>query len=108
MDCQFVWNAHATAGRRTGLSDALVDPIRDRTQLSAMATDESAVVNYGLELTSTNKVSQEIFDAARDQISVQRLVEFTTTMGYFRLLAINANACTIDLPDLLTEPMLPN
>ena len=108
MDCQFVWNAHAAAGRRAGLSDALVDAIRDRTQLPAMPADESAVVNYGLELTSTNKVSQETFDAARNQLGVQGLVEFTTTMGYFRLLAINANACTIDLPDQLTEPVLPN
>jgi len=29
-------------------------------------------------------------------------------MGYLRMLAINANACTIDLPDQLTEPVLPN
>jgi hypothetical protein len=56
MDCQFVWNAHAAAGRRAGLSDALVDAIRDSTQLPDMPSDESAVVNYGLELTSTNKV----------------------------------------------------
>jgi hypothetical protein len=28
-------------------------------------------------------------------------------MGYFRLLALNANAFTIDLPDQRTEPLLP-
>ncbi len=107
MDFQFVWNAHAAAGRSAGLSDALVDAIRDRTQLPDMPSDESAVVKYGLELTSTNKVSHETFDAARDQLGVQGLVEFTTTMSYFRMLAITANACTIDLPDQMTEPVLP-
>ena len=25
MDCQFIWNAHAAASRRAGLSDTLVD-----------------------------------------------------------------------------------
>ena len=107
MDCQFIWNAHAAAARRAGLSDALVDAIRDKKQLPAMSHDEPAVVKYGMELTSANKVSQEIFEAARDQLGVQGLVEFTTTMGYYRMLALNANACTIDLPDQITEPVLP-
>jgi hypothetical protein len=31
----------------------------------------------------------------------------TGSMGYFRLLALNANACTIDLSDQRTEPLLP-
>ena len=107
MDCQFIWNAHAAASRRAGLSDALVDAIRDRKELPAMSADESAVVNYGLELTGANKVSEETFAAARDRLGVKGLVEFTTTMGYYRMLALNANACTIDLPDQLTEPLLP-
>ena len=107
MDCQFIWNAHAAASRRAGLSDALVDAIRDRKELPAMSADESAVVNYGLELTGANKVSEETFAAARDRLGVKGLVEFTTTMGYYRMLALNANACTIELPDQLTEPLLP-
>ena len=28
-------------------------------------------------------------------------------MGYYRMLALNANACTIDLPDQRTESLLP-
>ena len=107
MDCQFIWNAHAAASRRAGLSDALVAAIRDRKELPAMSADESAVVNYGLELTGANKVSEETFAAARDRLGVKGLVEFTTTMGYYRMLALNANACTIDLPDQLPEPLLP-
>ena len=107
MDCQFIWNAHAAGSRRAGLSDALVDAIRDKKQLPAMSAEESAVVNYGLELTGANKVSEEIFAAARDQLGVKGLVEFTTTMGYYRMLALHANGCTIDLPDQLTEPVLP-
>ena len=107
MDCQFIWNAHAAASRRAGLSDALVDAIRDKKPLPAMSSGESAVVNYGLELTGTNKVSEETFAAARDQLGVRGLVEFNTTMGYYRMLALNANSCTIDLPDELTEPILP-
>ena len=107
MDCQFIWNAQAADGRRAGLSDALVDALRERKQLPAMPPDEASVVNYGLELTDTNKVKEETFQAALEQLGVQGLTEFTTRMGYFRLLALNANAFTIDLPDQRTEPLLP-
>ena len=107
MDCQFVWNAHATAGRRAGLSDDLVDALRDKAPLPPLAPDDAAVVAYGLELTNSNQVSQPTFQAALDQLGVQGLTEFTTFMGYYRMLALNANAFTIDLPDDLSEPVLP-
>ena len=107
MDCQYIWNAQAPAGRRAGLSDALVDALRDKKPLPAMPADEAAVVRYGLELTATNQVSQETFQAALDQLGAQGLTEFTTSMGYFRMLALNANAFTIDLPQQRTEPLLP-
>ena len=107
MDSQYVWNAQAANARRAGLSDALVDAIRDKTQLPNMSAEESALVKYGMELTATNQVSDETFAAARDQLGVKGLVEFTTTMGYYRLISLNANACTIELPDQVTEPILP-
>ena len=107
IDCQFVWNAHAAAGRRAGIDDALVDALRDKKQLPQMVPDEAAVVEYGLELTGTNKVSQKTFDAAVAQLGVRGLTEFTTLMGYYRMIGLNANAATIDLPDDRTEPLLP-
>jgi 4-carboxymuconolactone decarboxylase len=107
MDCQFVWNAHCAAGRRAGLQDDLVDALRDKKPLPSMSPEDAAVVNYGMELTSTNQVSQETFQAALDQLGAQGLTEFTTFMGYYRMLALNANAFTIDLPDDMTETVLP-
>ena len=107
MDCQYVWNAQAAAARRAGVGDALVDAIRDKAQLPAMSAEEAALVTYGMELTATNQVSEETFSAARDQLGVKGLVEFTTNMGYYRMISLNANACTIELPDDMTEPLLP-
>ena len=68
---------------------------------------EAAVVNYGLELTRTHRVAQATFQAALDQLGVQGLTEFTTHIGYYQMLALNANAFTIDLPEQMTEPLLP-
>src|SRR5918996_2644308 len=46
MDCPYIWNAHAPAARRAGVSDALIDALRERQALPTMSADEAAVVNY--------------------------------------------------------------
>ena len=107
MDCQFIWNAHAARGRHEGLSDALVEALRDKRPLPPLPADEAAAVHYGMEFFSTHKVSQATFQAALDQFGAQGLTELTTLMGYYALLAFNANAFEIDLPAERTEPVLP-
>jgi hypothetical protein len=45
--------------------------------------------------------------AALDQFGAQGLTELTTLMGYYALLAFNANAFEIDIPAQRTESLLP-
>ena len=33
LDCQFIWNAHAPLGRRTGLRAEIIDNLRDKKEL---------------------------------------------------------------------------
>ena len=107
MDCAYVWNAHAPAARREGVSDALVDAIRDNKPLPKMAADDAAVVNYGREFFDTHKVSQPTFQAALDQFGTQHLVEITTVMGSYAQVAFILNAFEVELPEQRTEPVLP-
>ena len=106
LDCQFIWHAHAAAGRRAGLSDALVDALRDKQELSALSSAESAVINYGREFFRTRRVSQITFDAALDEFGARGLVELTNLMGYYSVLAFNINAFE-QLPPPSDEPFLP-
>ena len=77
-DCQYIWNAHAASGRRAGLSDALVDALREKRDLPALSEDENAVVNYGREFFRTNQVSEATFQAALGIFSIKGLTELTT------------------------------
>ena len=92
MDCQFIWNAHAGFGRKSGLSDDIVDCLRDKKPLNDL---------------STHKVSQSAFDAALTNFGVRGLTELTTLMGYYSALAFNINAFEVGLPADATEPPLP-
>jgi 4-carboxymuconolactone decarboxylase len=107
LDCQYIWNAHAASGRRAGLSDALVDALLDKRDLPSRAADEAAVVNLGREFFHTRRVSDTTFQAALQQFGPQGLSKLATLMGYYGLLAFNANTFAIDLPSERTEAVLP-
>ena len=107
MDCPYVWNAHAPAARRAGVSDALVDALRERRPLPPMGADEAAVVNYAMEFYQTHKVSQPTFQAALDQFGAQHLTELTALMGNYAQTAFFLNAFEVQLPEQRTEPVLP-
>jgi 4-carboxymuconolactone decarboxylase len=107
MDCPYVWNAHAPAARNAGVSDALIDALRERRPLPAMAPDEAAVVNYCTEFYQTHKVSQETFQTALDQFGAQHLAELTVLMGNYAQTAFILNAFDVQLPKGATEPRLP-
>src|SRR5437879_3210421 len=68
LDCQHIWNAHAASARKAGVPNALVDALRDRRELPALAADEAAVVHFGCEFFRTHKVSRGAFQAALEQI----------------------------------------
>ena len=99
MDCQYLWRAHAARARQQGISDQFVDALRDKQPLPALPDDEQSVVNYALELFKHHKVSAATFQAALDQFGALGLSELTTLMGSYSLLAFNANAFEIDVPD---------
>jgi 4-carboxymuconolactone decarboxylase len=107
MDCPYIWNAHVASGRQQGLSDALVDALRDKKPLPPVPPDEAAVINYGMELFRSRRVSQETFQAVLELLGVQASIELTTLMGFYTMLAFNANAVDLGLPHRLTEPPLP-
>ena len=107
LDCPYVWNAHAPAARRAGVSDALIDALRERQPLPAIGADESAVVQFGMELFKTHRVSEETFAAALGQFGARQLVDLTAVMGYYAQTAFFLNAFAVELPDRKGEPQLP-
>jgi 4-carboxymuconolactone decarboxylase len=107
MDCPYIWNAHAPAARSEGVSDALVDALRDRQPLPEMAPDESAIVDFCAEFYKDHKVSSPTFQTALEQFGVQRLVEITALMGNYAQTAFFLNAFEVELPADRTEAVLP-
>ena len=107
FDCPYIWNAHASDAREAGVSDAIIDAIRDRQPLPPMADDEQAIVNYCTEFYRNHRVSASTFQIALEQFGAQHLVELTALMGHYAQTAFFLNAFEVDLPDERAEPVLP-
>ena len=107
MDCQYIWHAHAARARQQGISDEFVDSLRDGKPLPQLSSDLQTVVNYALECFKNHRVSQAPFDAALNQLGALGVTELSTLIGYYSLLAFNANAFEIDVPEGGTEAKLP-
>ena len=107
FDCPYIWNAHAGDARKEGVSDAIIDAIRERQPLPAMADDERAIFNFCNEFYKNHRVSASTFQIALEQFGVQHLVELTALMGHYAQTAFFLNAFEVDLPEERTEPVLP-
>jgi len=107
MDCPYVWNAHAPAARQNGVSDAVIDALRERRPLPNLAPDEAAVINYCTEFYRNHRVSQPTFQAALDQFGPRHLAELTVLMGNYAGTAFVLNAFEVQVNPSSTEPRLP-
>src|SRR5215813_5355862 len=58
LDCQFIWNAHAPLGRRTGLRAEIIDNLRDKKELPAIVHHRGLIGCQGREFFRTHQVSQ--------------------------------------------------
>ena len=81
--------------------------MRDKRDLPSLAPDESAVINLDRDFYRTHRVSDATYRTAVEQFGVHGLTNLTNLMGYYALLAFNANTFTIDLPAERAEPVLP-
>jgi 4-carboxymuconolactone decarboxylase len=107
MDCQHIWNAHAASAREAGVSDDIIDALREEDDLVDLAPDEEAVVNYARAILRNHYASRGAFQAALEQFGRQGLVELTMLVGNYTMLALAINAFDTDLPPERTEPLLP-
>ncbi|MFQ6029104.1 MAG: carboxymuconolactone decarboxylase family protein [Dehalococcoidia bacterium] len=106
-DSPYIWNRHVSLARESGLKGDLIDALRDRKPLPPRSALEEAVINLGLDFFQSNQVSQQTFDVILEHLGAQGLVELTTLMGFYAMLAFNANAVDLGMPAIITEPPLP-
>lgn len=107
QDCAYIWNSHAATARAAGVPDALVDALRERRELPALADDESAVVRFGQEYFRNHQVSRGAFQVVLELLGKQGAVELGLIYANYCGLALMINAFDADFPANRKEPLMP-
>ena len=106
MDCQYIWYAHSVGARNQGISQEFIDALRDGKPLPVLEDALQVVVDYVSEIFTTHRATEKTFKRALDQFGALGTTELTTLIGYYTMLAFNANSFDIDVPDD-NDPKLP-
>jgi 4-carboxymuconolactone decarboxylase len=96
---QYEWFAHVETGRKHGLTDAVVEPLRTKGKPEFARDDERLVYDIVTELSETKRLSDATYHRALDFFGLDLLVELITATGFYTLVAMMLNAFDVDTPD---------
>ena len=97
-DSAFEWHQHARIALAAGVPAEVVEAIRNGKSPAGQATDPQIIYDFAQALLTTNRVPDEIYDAARSAFGVTGVVELVGLMGYYTLVAFCLNAHEVPLP----------
>ena len=92
VDCNYAWGAHATQAKQAGVREEAIAAIRNRQAPAGLTPDEALVVTYVHQLLRAHRVEEATFRAMQDRFGLQGLVELTTIVGCYGMLACTLNA----------------
>jgi 4-carboxymuconolactone decarboxylase len=98
FDIDFVWTAHVPTAIRAGISEATIEIVRLRGDLSSLSPRERVLVSLSRELVGKHQLSAEAFETARAELGEPVLIEALTTMGYYIMIGCVLIATDMELP----------
>lgn len=104
-DSQFEWHAHEPPAREAGLSDAVIEPIRQGTRPAFAATDEATIYDYARMLLERHVVDDATYQRTLALVETVGIVELTALIGYYSMVAMTLNAHEIPLPEGTPAPL---
>lgn len=95
----FEWWAHAGIAADAGVPDALVEAVHSGTDPVPDDPVERAALVATRQLLRTGDLDDDAWDAAHAVLGDGGLVELTTLVGYYELLAMQMRVFRVPLPD---------
>lgn len=100
------WDVHAEAARASGLSNEVIEAVRNAQPPTFVNNDEAVIYEYTRQLLQTGQVDDGAYDEALQLFGTVPLVELTAVIGYYSMVAITLNAHNILLPRTDGKPRM--
>ena len=111
-NAQYEWWAHETIARKAGLSDAVMNDLRECKRPTSMQDDERLVYDYCIQLSLNHRVPDALWQEAVDTMGEQAVIDLTVLSGTYVMVSMLLNATQVgipgggELPLKVLEPMV--
>lgn len=106
-NAQLEWHIHATAGRKAGLDPRIIEQIRLAHPPTFDADDEHDVYEFARTLQQHGNVPEHVYQAVWARWGTEGVVELSSVVGYYSLVAMTLNVHHVPLPDGAAPPLSP-
>jgi 4-carboxymuconolactone decarboxylase len=101
----FEWNAHERVARTEGLSDEVIDVVRNRKTTSGLGEKEAAIITLGREAIGKHAVSPKTYATAQRLFGTEVLVNLCLLMGDYFMNALLLHVFDQQLPPGVTSTL---
>ena len=98
MDQPFEWYAHENAGRKEGVSDAVIDTIRYRTPTTGLPEKDAAIIELCRAAIVKHNVSPQTYAVMVALFGVKKTYEIAVLMGQYLSTAVVLHTFAQQLP----------
>lgn len=98
----YVWQAHERFALQHGVTQDVIDAIREGRVPDFHDTDQRLVYEYAHQMMTDSRVSDATWTAMVAILGEPRMVEFTAFIGNFAMVSLAVNTFAVDLPEGVT------
>ncbi len=94
----YVWTAHERLARQQGVTDPIINAIRNRTAPDGLTGDDAKVVRFAKELLTTHEIADVTFHAMHQMLGNKGIMDLILLILYYHSLAHTLQAVKLEMP----------
>lgn len=95
FEAVYVWGAQTGGARRQGVPETTITAIRENHSRGVPAED-AQIIEFTRALLRKHRVDDALFKAMQARFGNDQLIQLTTAIGYYSMLAMTVNACELE------------
>jgi 4-carboxymuconolactone decarboxylase len=104
-DAQYEWWAHQPIALKAGLSEAIINDIRDGRRPANMKPDEAVVYDVCIELLRERNLTDATFQKAKTILGEQQTVDLVAVAGFYVMVSAVVIGGRVGIPNNGQEPL---
>jgi hypothetical protein len=95
FDAVYVWGAQAGGARRQGVPERTIAAIRENHS-RGIPPEDAEIVEFTRALLRRHRIDDASFKRLQSRLGNDELIQLTTAIGYYAMLAMTVNACELE------------